>query len=384
MWEKSYGGLGSDTPTDFIKTSSGHYVFLAQTISYDGQVGPHLGSPFSEACWLVELDSAGSILKKRILGGSGDDIPGNIVEANDGGYVVTHSFDEADGDINVTETYNGLPDVRIIKIDTGLNIVWQHAYGGSNGEIPVDVVKTMDRGYAMLSRTASSDHWCNSFRGGEDYWLMKTDSLGIGEWGRCFGSSGVETPTRLYQVPDSGYLMIGYSFAFQVDGDITEVFHQDDVWIVKTKPRGILAWQKRLGGNNTDWIRACRFDEGQLVLAGSTRSTDNHVSNPLGDVDAWIVGLNSWNGIQEPTDIVEYTQNCMEWNPYVKTLILSNDFHTQFNGNLSFMVTDNRGCIAVETDKPMFALNHLPTGMYFCYITDSTGQILCIQKVYIP
>lgn len=64
-----------------------------------------------------------------------------------------------------------------------LNITFIESFGGTKKDIGYTVVSTIDGGYVVGGSTQSYG------KGGTDAWLLKTDSRGILDWRRTFGSS---------------------------------------------------------------------------------------------------------------------------------------------------------------------------------------------------
>ncbi|HZX62539.1 MAG TPA: hypothetical protein VFE66_04930, partial [Bacteroidales bacterium] len=81
---------------------------------------------------------------------------------------------------------------------------WQKNYGGSAGEIARSVQQTTDGGYIFAGTTVSIDSNIVGNHGLGDYWVVKTDPLGIVQWQKCYGGSSYEDAYCIKQTLDGG------------------------------------------------------------------------------------------------------------------------------------------------------------------------------------
>jgi hypothetical protein len=94
----------------------------------------------------------------------------------------------------------------------------------------------------------SGDKTENSI-GNPDFWIVKTDSLGIIQWQNTIGGMVVIIFIPLHKLQMAGIFWVDYSSS-DISGDKTEnsngVF---DFWIVKTDSLGVIQWQNTIGGS---------------------------------------------------------------------------------------------------------------------------------------
>ncbi len=85
QWQKAIGGTMPEQARSILQTTDKGFVATGYTASDDGDViGNHGGVDF----WVVKLDSAGIVQRKKAYGGSNNDWPFSIEQTNDEGYVV--------------------------------------------------------------------------------------------------------------------------------------------------------------------------------------------------------------------------------------------------------------------------------------------------------
>jgi PKD repeat protein/predicted secreted protein len=158
---------------------------------------------------------------------------------------------------------------------------WSKTYGGTNDDEAWCVVQTTDGGYALAGYSSSFG------AGGEDFWLVKTDSSGNAQWNKTYGGTGREQATSMVQASDDRYVLAGFSSSFGAGGE--------DFWLVKTDANGNMQWNKTYGGTNTDGaFSVTQTSDGGYAMAGYTASFG------AGGEDFWLVktdavGNAQWN-----------------------------------------------------------------------------------------
>lgn len=118
-------------------------------------------------------------------------------------------------------------------------------------------------------------------------------------WQKDFGGSRDEVIEDIKQTPDGGYIVVGSTASFTMDGDV--LFNHStynwpwDIWVVKTDACGAMQWQRSLGGSNDDFGQSVALtNDGGYIVAGHTESQDGDVTNYLGGAaDAWLIKLDS-------------------------------------------------------------------------------------------
>ena len=247
IWNKTFGGGGSDYGYSVEQTDDGGYIITGGTRSY---------GPDPEAVWLIKTDVNGEIQWSRTLGdGSNCNYDGDrgrsVIQTIDSGYFIagtnsyllencvcydflliktnssgimewSSTFDGGEHhaqayscqevmDGYVVTGYNGsgtAGDIVLIKINTNGILEWEQYYSGTTG---FSVKQTDDGGYVIT---------------GNDYLrIIKTDANGNQEFNNFPCScSWMDVGYSVSQTTDGGYIITGRI--------------SDDLWLIKTDSEG--------------------------------------------------------------------------------------------------------------------------------------------------
>lgn len=238
-WQKCLGGSLNDGVVSIQQTIDGGYIVAGRTTSNDGDVvGFHCNSNFdiyNPDYWIVKLDSLGSIMWQKCLGGTRYDIASSIINSSDGGYVVTGISESEDGDLTGIHSKSSYPDYWTIKLDNSGEIEWKICNGAGYNDGGKSIIQTND-GYVIVGYASSFFGGENASHGFEDFGVVKLSLDGKTLWQKMFGSSGSDWPEAIIQSQDGGYVAVGYTP--EKDGDITEFHGMRDFWILKLSPEG--------------------------------------------------------------------------------------------------------------------------------------------------
>jgi hypothetical protein len=254
----------------------------------------HFFSVLSIFIILDSLSAQPNIEWQKCYGGSQYDAASNIQQTNDGGYIVTGLTQSYNGDVSGN---HGVVDVWALKLSSDGSVEWQKALGGSSVEVGTCVLQTLDGGYILSGFSISNDGDVAGNHGESDFWLVKLNSSGEIQWQKALGGSKEEEAQCIRQTNDGGYIVVGYSNSN--DGDVTGNHGYSDYWVVKLNESGEIEWQKSLGGTGNDEAYSVQLTkDGGYIVAGSTFSNNGDVSGNHGNVDYWVVKLDSEGEIE--------------------------------------------------------------------------------------
>ena len=293
LWQKSYGGTGWDELRKIDNTpDKGFFVcgFSASVISGDkteGSMGIH-------DFWVMKLDSTGSIQWQNTIGGNMDDKAMDFCLTPDGGYLVAgYSASSISGD--KSEDSIGGFDYWIVKLSASGNIEWQNTIGGSGDDLLFQVIHTNDNGFLLggISCSPISGDKTEDSLGKNDYWIVKTDSVGNVQWQNTIGGPNFDKLNCLIATKDGHYLLGGYSRSGICPDKIEANIGESDLWVMKMDSVGQIIWQNSIGGSAEDQIFGMMEIYDGFLLAATSESNQSFdkSEDAKGGSDFWLLKL---------------------------------------------------------------------------------------------
>ena len=172
-------------------------------------------------------------------------------------------------------------------------IQWQKSFGGSLYDKAETMVELRDGGYVIGGNSQSNDHDLTVNLGFYDCWVIKLNNSGNLVWKKSFGGSGYDYLKTVIQTPDNGILCIGETNS--TNGNVTNYFGQIDFWVIKLNSNGNIEWQKNYGGDSNDMgYSVCLTVDGAYIIAGQSESNveENH-----GLMDYWVLKIDNLGNI---------------------------------------------------------------------------------------
>lgn len=337
---KTFGGANNESARSVLKTQDGGYVVFGYTQSIDGDV-VSTKSTVQYDFWLLKFDASDNLDWQKTYGGSNDEKGYKIIQTQDGGFAVTGYSKSSDGDVMANE---GFEDVWVLKLNTEGVVEWKTNTGFLGSDKGFSIIQTSDGGYflgAILDVTASGglgNSKIGSRHAGGDFWGIKLSNTGSLEWRKYFGGTNTEICYDVIEVAD-GYLLIGSSDSLDVD--IKNNKGSYDFWIVKIDKNGTLVWEKSYGGKEIDEsYQIIRTAEGNFLIVGETRSSDQDVSSQKGGADIWVLKIDGSGEM-----LWEKTYGGASFDA-AKAITLTNDGNYLIAGNTRSIdndVTNNNG-----------------------------------------
>jgi len=232
VWQKSLGGTEGDKAWSVEQTTDGGYIIAGQTYSSDGDV---TGSHGDLDAWIVKLKSTGTIDWQKSLGGTLLDGANSIQQTSDDGFIIGGYSRSIDGDATAN---HGSIDYWVVKLDSTGTLVWQKSLGGALADGVYSIRQTNDGGYIVAGNSESADGDATFNHGFEepDYWIVKLSSTGIIEWQKSYGGLYEDDPFSIEQTTDGGYIIAGQAYSNEYDVSGNHSFNTGDFWIVKLSP----------------------------------------------------------------------------------------------------------------------------------------------------
>ena len=305
-WQQVYGGNKFDKLTCMEQTTDGGYILggYAQSGLSGNKSEANCGS---YDYWLVKTDVMGNILWQNSFCGDGADYLEHVVQTSDGGYFVA-GYSNSNATSDKSENAVGEYDYWVIKTDAAGNIEWDNTIGGADHEELWCAEQTADGGYILGGNSnsyPSGDKSEGNLYGSFDWWVVKLNNSGTVVWENTIVANYNDKLTAIHQTSDGGYIAAGFS-ASGIAGDKTEEANGEDYWLIKFNSVGNIEWQNTIAGNSVDQLwDMIETTDGGYILAGSSSSTislDKTEGN-VGLQDYWVVKVNAMGNIMWQTVI---------------------------------------------------------------------------------
>ena len=251
-FQRTYGSTNYDESYSVAQTADGGYIVAGYTGSF-GAGGWDV--------WLIKTDASGDTTWTRAYGGTVNDEALSVQQTADSGYAIVGRSKSFGAD-NL--------DVYLLTTDALGDTAWTRTYGGTGRDAGYSVQQTADGGYIIAGYTESYG------AGGNDVWLIKTDTSGDTTWTRAFGGSHHDEGYSVRQTADGGYIVVGYTKSYGAGNA--------DIWLIKTDASGDTMWTRLLGGVDHDkGYSVAQTADGGFVIAGLT------FSYGAGSADIWLI-----------------------------------------------------------------------------------------------
>jgi hypothetical protein len=234
------------------------------------------------------------------LGGSQADVPVGFEQLQDSGYIILASsrsnmgFDKSQ---NNRDPSGLSSDFWLIRLDKNGNKLWDKTIGGSGSDRPA-ALQVLPDGYILSGSSSSgiSGEKTESVRGGDDFWIVKTDLLGNVVWDKTVGGISNDELTCMAYTTDHHLILGGWTLS-PVGADKTSAPHGDfDFWWVKLDTSGNFLMEKTLGGLLGDnCFGMTPAPNGGVIMAGYSNSPVSFTKSqpPQGLYDYWILKVDT-------------------------------------------------------------------------------------------
>ncbi len=289
LWQRCLGGSLDDIGFRVCQTNDGGFVCMGYGASTDMDFAASHGS---DDMLITKLNADGTVQWSRVLGGSSEDRAVDLLEASDGSILVVGNTYSDDGDVTANQ---GETDIWVVRLSPLGAIIWQRTYGGSGNEVLGQLEETADGGFLIHASTGSGDGDVVGFHAGIgfDNWMFKIDAAGALEWSRALGGSGHDGGGHMLRTADGGVL-VNFSFTGSNDGDVTNHHGEGDCLLIKLSSTGGVEWSRTVGGSLADsGSDAVELSNGDIMLLGTTASSDGDIPGVHGSSDVLLARLNS-------------------------------------------------------------------------------------------
>lgn len=188
IWEKTFGGKGSDYGYDICSTFDEKYVAVG------------ISNSFSETqdVYVVKIDKDGNLIWEKNFGGKGFDYAYSLAYAGDGYIIVGNS-----------NSFSDTPDLYILKINQRGEKLWEKTYGGKGYDTGFYIRHIGKQEYLIVGGSNSSG------AGNSDLYVVKIDKAGNIIYEGFFGGGDLDEGWSFIK-DIYYYVFIGRSESFSV------------------------------------------------------------------------------------------------------------------------------------------------------------------------
>ncbi|PWI31061.1 hypothetical protein DI383_04245 [Flavobacteriaceae bacterium LYZ1037] len=167
LWEKNYGGSQIDEARSIVATSDGNFLIVGDTRSNDLDVSQNSGGA---DVWVIKIAETGELLWEKSFGGSSFDVSRSVKTTQDDGFLIAGSSRSADGDLTKNQGQN---DAWVFKINSEGSLIWQKSVGGSNIDYAYDATELNDNSIIAIGDSESTDGDLTQNKGFSDALIIK-------------------------------------------------------------------------------------------------------------------------------------------------------------------------------------------------------------------
>ncbi|MBA3648495.1 MAG: T9SS type A sorting domain-containing protein [Chitinophagales bacterium] len=290
IWERYFGGIYTEMLYDALAISGGRIILCGSTLSF-GNGGNDI--------YLVEIDSAGNILRENSIGEAGNEVAVNMEPMKDGGYAIT----------GYTNSFTPDYDIYLVETDSDLNVKWSRNFGANGNDYGYDVKEDNQSNLILLG------DWENSLDT-SNIVFIETDSLGLNPFMKFPGSHEGDLGFSLNKTSDNGFVIAGYT---QVPGKGSEML------LLKIDSNGDTLQNNHFGGiKNEVAFNAIPLSDNGYLIAGETEGFGIY------NLDGYLVRVDSQVTIPCPDSITFITSSdelCEDEHVFfTNTTVSSQDF----------------------------------------------------------
>ncbi len=235
LWARSYGTSGIEYGQYAIETIDGGYIVVGTSYNGDWNV------------YLVKTNAGGDTLWTKTLGGAFDDEANFVQNTNDGNVIIAGYTNSAGA---------GNYDYFLLKMDLAGTILWSNTYGTVADELAYTVKQTLDKGYIIAGAAFAPNNTIDAY-------CIKTDSMGVEQWSKYYGTLLLDWGYMMTQTRDSGYVITGY----------IEQGAATDAFLIRTNSSGDTLWTRTYGGGSYEsGLSVIEAVDSGYVITGSVYS----------------------------------------------------------------------------------------------------------------
>ncbi len=358
LWTAVHAWSGDQFCWSVRQTMDGGYVMTGKT--------DRAGTQWADMC-MIKADSLGNMVWTRVYGlVEGDEWGIDVRQMSDGGYAVLAGYNDTSQQDPLSARY------WLVRTNEAGDSIWSHHYGGTTYDQPQSLDLTEDGGFVLAGTRSALD-------AAGDFWVVRTDANGDTLWTGAYGGTNRDGCSIVRRTPDNGFLLAGYTYSFGAVGD--------DFLIVKIDSVGALEWSRHYGRSQWDeCYGACVTSSGDFALAGWTYTAGTGYDLWLMKIDPTLPQSSA-----RPPEAVVSNETVLYPsypNPFNSSSTLSYDLPEAAHVSLTLFDLEGRQVRSLADSFQPAGRHTIPldatglaSGLYFCRL--SAGTYSTSQKVMV-
>ncbi len=264
LWDYRYNVHSTDLARGMTRCTDDGYAVVGQSWGL-------LGWAQTDG-FLIKTNSSGEREWTMGYGHTAEDSLYSVEECASGGFIL----------VGRTKSYGaGNEDIWLIRTDSSGNMLWNRTFGGTGTEYGYAVTECSSGFFAIAGYTTSFG------AGGNDAWIIMTNSTGHHEWNVTLGGSSQEIAYDLLEASDGNLTIVGYTNSFGAGGH--------DLWLIHMDYDGFQIWNQTYGGTGTELGEALvECSSGGYAMTGTTTTYNGGAWYYS---DSWLVRVDAVGGL---------------------------------------------------------------------------------------
>ncbi len=177
----------------------------------------------SNEALVFKIDSTGHIIWKKKIGSSNNESFNSLISTRDSCYVIVG---------NIISTVDSSSDILCVKINTNGDTLWTKEIDMGHNDYALSVQQTNDNGYILSGYSSQNSTPLSVIV------VVKLDAGGNLIWGKTYAGSNYDNfANSIKQMPDSGYIVTGFTDSLSTDFPST--------YLMRLTATGDISWTKK-------------------------------------------------------------------------------------------------------------------------------------------
>lgn len=374
IWNKGFGGAGTEQLRDILAYDDG-YVLFGETTSKGGDIPwhPAQGGVLPNF-WVVKIDTAGSIIWSKVIGGTSYEEAKGIAEGPEKGFYIVGSTASIDYDCDCLNNNGQYYNAFVARLDSVGDIVWKRCLAGSVSGRGKALVADGKGGVYVGAKIQNPGGDFTGYKGGNDFAVAHIDSANNLLWAKCYGNVTGNEEIESMCMGTDGTVWLAGSCSAQ-GGDVYASFGGPDAWIVNIDQQGNFLKSRVLGAAGYDIARGIYpLDDGMVFVAGTYNAAGpangEFPSVYLGHDDVFTARIAPWTvSISEEQNVANRIQ--VYPNPVFDELFID------AGGNAQIFIADVTGrkvYSGYSASNTKINTSHWLPGVFIVCVEDEKGN----------